>query len=194
MAPVDAGPRLPGRGDRLLRGLPFSQLRQHHGLYFREGGKKPYSGQAVDRYPWGGLKAQASFRNGKMSGICRRWYENGRLQEESGFADGELHGRQLRWFASGRIRLKGELRHGRMDGAWRTWHENGVIRQERGYQDGEAHGLWREWFASGRIRSLRRLRRGPTPACRANGTKTGISASRPRPGGELCRKLAQMAC
>ena len=168
------------------RGLPFSQLRQHHGLYFREGGKKPYSGQAVDRYPWGGLKAQASFRNGKMSGICRRWYENGRLREESGFADGELHGRQLRWFASGRIRLKGELRHGRMDGAWRTWHENGVIRQERGYQDGEAHGLWREWFASGRIRSLRRLRRGAYAGLQSEWHENGNLRFQATAWGENC--------
>ena len=168
------------------RELPLSRLHEQGGLYFRSGDKEPYSGQAADRYPGGGLKAQASFRNGKMTGICRRWHQNGRLQEESGFVDGELHGRQLRWYASGRIRLRGEFRHGRMNGTWRTWDENGTIRQERAYLDGEAHGSWREWFANGRIRSLCRLRRGAYAGLQSEWHENGNLRFQATAWGESC--------
>ena len=168
------------------REVPSSRLSERHGLYFRDGESRPFSGQVVDRHGDGSLKARAQFRAGKMDGVARSWHENGRLQRETSFAAGELHGPQTRWFDSGRVRLQGRFRQNRMEGAWRTWDEQGTLRQERRYAGGEAHGAWREWSAAGRLLSFYRFERGAYAGQQSQWHENGNLRFQATAHGETC--------
>jgi len=166
--------------------IPLSRLRERHGLYFRDGESRPFSGQATDRYHGGKLRSRASFRAGKMDGVARSWHENGRLQNETSFAAGELHGPQTRWFVSGRVRSQGRFFQNRMEGAWKTWDEQGILRQERHYANGEAHGIWQEWSTTGRLLSLYRFAGGAYAGVQSQWHEHGKLRFQATARGETC--------
>jgi antitoxin component YwqK of YwqJK toxin-antitoxin module len=66
----------------------FTQLERRDGLGYFEG--KPFTGVAVAKYENGNKKVEATFKDGKLSGLYTQWYDNGKKEFEATFHAGEV--------------------------------------------------------------------------------------------------------
>ena len=52
------------------------------------------------------------YKNGKLDGLQKTWYETGELLSESNFKNGLLHGESTNWYKNGQKKSKGIYVHG----------------------------------------------------------------------------------
>ncbi|MGZ3418290.1 MAG: toxin-antitoxin system YwqK family antitoxin [Polyangiales bacterium] len=73
-------------------------------------------------------KREGAFKNGKLDGSWRTWYESGHPQREVTYVDGVLQGKHLEHHDDDKGTLKetGDYRDGVRIGVWQLFYENGV--------------------------------------------------------------------
>mgnify|MGYP002827674015 CR=1 FL=1 len=71
-----------------------------------------FTGRAVQRFPDGSLRFEASFLNGLEDGMKREWNARGLKLEESQWFEGNLHGLFRRWDESGRLLEEKRFKNG----------------------------------------------------------------------------------
>lgn len=82
-------------------GVTYKELKWKDDVYFLEG--KPYTGLAQDRHKDGKLKGEYPFKEGRLHGVVREWWENGQLSTETNFDQGKRHGLNRYWSKKGEL-------------------------------------------------------------------------------------------
>lgn len=58
-------------------------------------------------YSDGNLKREYPFNNnGRLHGLCRKWYDNGQLEYEHTYKNGERHKLYREWYKNGSLRFE----------------------------------------------------------------------------------------
>lgn len=83
-----------------------------------------------------------------MSEIIEHRYDGGNLFSRKYFKNGKLEGETRQWFQDGTLSLLEHWKDGKLEGVCKTWYENGQIREEAGYQNGIV-AQYRSWHESG---------------------------------------------
>lgn len=131
-----------------------------NGLFYLAGEKDPFSGEVVERYEDGSLKARSLIRDGLLHGLSEGWFANGVRQVKEPFEKGLSHGRRLKWYSSGALKSEEEIVDGNLEGSFLEWHENGQLAKQIPLSAGVAHGVSRAWFPSGYLKARVALVRG----------------------------------
>ena len=98
------------------------------------------------------------YKNGKLDGLQKTWYETGELLSESNFKNGLLHGESTNWYKNGQKKSEGTYGHGYrflsdsvLHGLWTEWYENGQMKREGLYLNGMRHYTWEKWNDKGEL-------------------------------------------
>ena len=98
------------------------------------------------------------YKNGKLDGLQKTWYETGELLSESNFKNGFLHGESTNWYKNGQKKSEGTYGHGErflsdsvLHGPWTEWYENGQMKREGLYVNGMRHYTWEKWNHKGEL-------------------------------------------
>lgn len=70
------------------------------------------------------LKGRSHYKNGKLNGIRKMWYENGTLKYEIPFVNGKVNGVLKKYDINGELYTKINHVDGYMDGKSYIWHKN----------------------------------------------------------------------
>ena len=70
---------------------------------------------------------QEFYRDGKLEGECKWWYENGQLEEQAFYRDGKLEGEYKWWYENGQLKMQAFYRNGKLEGECKSWYENGQL-------------------------------------------------------------------
>jgi antitoxin component YwqK of YwqJK toxin-antitoxin module len=81
--------------------VPYAKLEWKDDVYFWQG--KPFTGVAKDKHKDGKPKGEYPFKDGRLHGVVREWWDNGQLSTETHFENGQRHGLNRYWS------MKGEL-------------------------------------------------------------------------------------
>ena len=100
-------------------------------------------------YPNGNLKAEKTFRNGKIEGEVKEYYDSGEIQWITIFKDDKPNGVLKEFFKSGKLRMEETLQNGRLEGMRKTYYESGALRSTDYYNDGFRNGPWERYFENG---------------------------------------------
>ena len=115
--------------------------------------------------------SEGYYKNWKLHGLQKTWYETGELLSESHFKNGLLHGKSTTWYKNGQkksegtfnskaympdgTRIQGYMPDGSfqpksvLDGQFNEWHENGKLKQSGLYLNGMKQYTWVEWNDKG---------------------------------------------
>ena len=93
-------------------------------------------------------------------GLCTMTYDDGRTMATRFFKEGRLHGPVKAWYQDGTPWLEGAYVMDIPTGKWRTWTRSGNLLWSAGYINGERQGAWDEWFPDGQPKSKSRFRKG----------------------------------
>ena len=96
-----------------------------------------------------------SYKNGKIDGEARIYYENGNLKFVGNYKNGLKNGVSKDYYENGQLKaLKeydseiGKWFHGKCE----KWHNNGEKQVEANYYDGYKNGKYKAWYKNGNIK------------------------------------------
>ncbi len=112
-------------------------------------GTSVLDGAAVDRYPNGKIRREATYRDGKLDGPYKEFYENGLPRRQVTYRQGVLHGAAVTWFPNGKTGVACTYVDGKLNGAYEE-------------QDAEGNLLGRGEYRAGSIWSGKFREAGPT--------------------------------
>ncbi|MES2131939.1 MAG: hypothetical protein V4506_06270 [Bacteroidota bacterium] len=100
-----------------------------------------YTGDYVDKYPNGIIRASGFFRFGQRHGQWMYFYENGIKWSDCFYDKGKKHGETIVYFPNGQIRQKGWYKNDLRDSLWFYYDESGKEIDKRAFRNNEETGL-----------------------------------------------------
>ncbi len=96
-----------------------------------------------------------SYKDGKIDGICKRYYENGNLQSESVWKDGTLvqDGIKKSYHPDGSLRSIGTYVNGKRHGVLTRYHNNGQISATVTFEHGKEKGIGKLYYENGNLKA-----------------------------------------
>lgn len=72
----------------------------------------------------GKKESERDYKNGKVNGWARMWFESGQLHMEATYIDNKVHGTRTAYHKNGQMFCKAEYDHGKILGK-KNWNEEG---------------------------------------------------------------------
>ena len=110
-------------------------------LYTVQKGTDIREGVAVTYHPNGKVAVEAPYKNGKLDGVFRSYYENGNPWQTIGYRDGIEHGISTDYYENGMKRLREVYKDGVLDGTSEQFSERGLVWRSIPYVNGQIHGV-----------------------------------------------------
>jgi antitoxin component YwqK of YwqJK toxin-antitoxin module len=112
------------------------------------------------------LRAEYSYKNGRLEGYCREYYENGRVASQKHYKDGKRDGLSRLYSENGRLEMESIYEAGRfisgrefdkkgrpLEGVVEERYPDGSLFVEANYKDGERHGPTLVYYEDGTLRT-----------------------------------------
>ncbi len=116
--------------------------------------RKKYSGFIYQLYPkTNDTISLEGFKNGLLTGICRKWYPNTQLMEERVYSDGKKNGRQIAYWENGNKKFEFFAKNDAYEGELKEWAFDGKLIHLAHYLNGQEEGAQKLWYDSGKIRA-----------------------------------------
>jgi antitoxin component YwqK of YwqJK toxin-antitoxin module len=102
--------------------------------------------------PSGKLKEERYYKNGKLDGVRRKYYEDGKLRHESSYKNGEQDGYNRGYHENGKMSWEWFRQDGEKEGVEKDYYETGTLRLETPYKAGKKEGTKKWYDKKGRLK------------------------------------------
>ncbi len=117
--------------------VPWAELKEKEGLWYRGGDPRPFTGKAYSRSKSGGREFTFAFKDGKPHGEWIIWHKNGQKRSLTNYAAGVVQGISASWYESGQLKSQGNYLTGKRHGLLTEWNESGRKVAESKYDRGQ---------------------------------------------------------
>ena len=93
------------------------------------------------------------YLNGKLNGVCKKWFPNKQLMEVRLYNNGKKHGKQVAFWANGNKRFEFIANNDATEGELKEWTFNGKLFHVAHFKDGQEEGAQKMWYENGKIRA-----------------------------------------
>ena len=94
-----------------VRKLMDSEIKFDKGIFYYN--SVPFTGIGITMWNEKKIKSETSFKNGKIDGIVKQFYENGKLQLQSVWKEGKGNGELKEYYENGQLLTEGVFKDGR---------------------------------------------------------------------------------
>lgn len=129
--------------------------------YLSQNGKTISEGDLTDKQrigPWtyyhknsDKVMMTENYKDGKLHGLKKVYYENGILAEEANYTNGELHGNRKLYSVKGVTLEDLTYQHGELHGLAKFFNGKGELMSEGSYKHDKHHGTWR-YYENGKLK------------------------------------------
>ncbi|MEI6949533.1 tetratricopeptide repeat protein [Paraflavisolibacter sp. H34] len=102
-------------------------------------------------YPSGKVKETNDYKDGRLEGYSKGYYENGARQYEIAYRNGEKDGPTTHYHLNGQVRQKGWYTAGTTSGDWEEYSEKGHLSERYTLLNGNLHGAYQYFHANGKL-------------------------------------------
>ncbi|MEC8929584.1 MAG: hypothetical protein VX705_10270 [Verrucomicrobiota bacterium] len=124
------------------------------GLWYEADKKKPFTGTAVNYFPFGGVDTKTEIRDGRLHGTQTQWSPKGKKVVEQEWRAGLMHGRMREWSEYDILRHEMNSKEGLKHGRETFWYENGKKWHEVKFMNGREDGVAIWWHDNGQKQRL----------------------------------------
>ena len=131
-----------------------------------------FTGQVIKKYKNGQVKSIENFKNGKLNGEFKEFFEDGNLSQIATFKNGDMKnikvfyengnlkfeqnlkdrkGKYRGYYPNGMLEVEGEVFQGDEIGLWKYYNENGSLSSEGMYKEGKKVGEWKFYKTDGSL-------------------------------------------
>tara|TARA_B100000497_G_C7562409_1_gene339225 strand:- start:183 stop:728 length:546 start_codon:yes stop_codon:yes gene_type:complete len=111
------------------------ELVDRDGLHYQVDAQLPFTGTTILHYKSGNLLETETYRNGKLDGPRKTYYENGQSLCSSFFKDDKLEGVIECFYEDGTLASVMTFVNGEQNGPERIYHLNGLIKFKANYKE-----------------------------------------------------------
>ena len=149
-----------------------TELKESGGLYYFAG--TPFTGVSFDMWNEKQIKRSWTFKNVKVDGTYKLYFENGNMRYEANIKDDKLEGIVKEYYENGKIMNEGNYIHGKMNGTFKSYFGNGQLDETYLATNGLREGTTKSYYANGQIKEetnyVHGRRNGPYKSFNENGT------------------------
>ena len=109
-----------------------------------------FTGQVIKKYKNGQVKSIENFKNGKLNGEFKEFFENGSLFQVGTFKNGEMKNIRV-FYENGNLKFEQNLKDRK--GRYKGYYPNGQLEEEGEVFQGEKIGVWRYYNEEGKLSS-----------------------------------------
>ena len=107
-----------------------------------------FTGQIVKKYKDGQVKSIENFKNGKLNGEFKEFFENGSLFQIGTFKNGDMKNIKV-FYENGKLKFEQNLKNKK--GKYRGYYPNGKLEVEGEVFQGDEIGLWKYYNEEGNL-------------------------------------------
>lgn len=107
-----------------------------------------FTGQIVKKYKDGQVKSIENFKNGKLNGEFKEFFENGSLFQIGTFKNGDMKNIKV-FYENGNLKFEQKLKDRK--GKYRGYYPNGMLEVEGEVFQGDEIGLWKYYNEEGNL-------------------------------------------
>ena len=107
-----------------------------------------FTGQIVKKYKDGQVKSIENFKNGKLNGEFKEFFENGSLFQIGTFKNGDMKNIKV-FYENGNLKFEQKLKDRK--GKYRGYYPNGILEVEGEVFQGDEIGLWKYYNEEGNL-------------------------------------------
>jgi len=100
------------------------------------------------------LKATEIFKNGKLEGVQKNYFDNGNISSVSEYKNDLLDGLVTSYYYSGNKKSIQNYKLDKKDGVQKAFHSNGVMSELNTYTNGVLSGASHTYFKSGKLKEV----------------------------------------
>lgn len=113
----------------------------------------PFTGYAVSVYPESkSKKYEVSFRNGKLHGDGKKFFESGPIMAELKFKNGKKEGIEKSYYESGGLLSQVEFKDGLEEGPAKSYYESQKLKSETQFVNGIKNGDAKSYYENGQVK------------------------------------------
>ena len=109
-----------------------------------------FTGQVIKKYKDGQVESIENFKNGKLNGEFKEFFENGSLFQVGTFKNGEMKNIRV-FYENGNLKFEQNLKDRK--GRYKGYYPNGQLEEEGEVFQGEKIGVWRYYNEEGKLSS-----------------------------------------
>ena len=107
-----------------------------------------FTGQIIKKYKNGQVKSIENFKNGKLNGEFKEFFENGSLFQIGTFKNGDMKNIKV-FYENGNLKFEQKLKDRK--GKYRGYYPNGILEVEGEVFQGDEIGLWKYYNEEGNL-------------------------------------------
>ena len=107
-----------------------------------------FTGQVIKKYKNGQVKSIENFKNGKLNGEFKEFFENGSLFQVGTFKNGDIENVKA-FYENGNLKFEQKLKNRK--GKYRGYYPNGKLEAEGEVFQGDEIGLWKYYNEEGNL-------------------------------------------
>ena len=107
-----------------------------------------FTGQIIKKYKDGQVKSIENFKNGKLNGEFKEFFENGSLFQIGTFKNGDMKNIKV-FYENGNLKFEQNLKDRK--GKYRGYYPNGKLEVEGEVFQGDEIGLWKYYNEEGNL-------------------------------------------
>ena len=107
-----------------------------------------FTGQVIKKYKSGQVKSIENFKNGKLNGEFKEFFENGSLFQIGTFKNGDMKNIKV-FYENGNLKFEQNLKDRK--GKYRGYYPNGILEVEGEVFQGDEIGLWKYYNEEGNL-------------------------------------------
>ena len=110
-------------------------------VYTLQKGTEIREGMSVSYHPNGKVAIEAPYKNGKLDGEFKSYYESGKPWQTIGYKNGVEEGASIDYYEDGRQKKREIYKDGVLNGESEEWNERGLVWRRIPYVNGQIHGV-----------------------------------------------------
>jgi len=95
----------------------------------------------------------ATYEDGLLNGVSKKWYHNKQLMEERYYRYGKKHGSQVAYWENGNKKFEFTAVNDAYEGELKEWTCDGKLFHLAHYKNGQEEGEQKLWYDEGKIRA-----------------------------------------
>lgn len=107
-----------------------------------------FTGQVIKKYKNGQVKSIENFKNGKLNGEFKEFFENGSLFQIGTFKNGDMENVKV-FYENRNLKFEQNLKDRK--GKYRGYYPNGILEVEGEVFQGDEIGLWKYYNEEGNL-------------------------------------------
>tara|TARA_R110000737_G_C14619507_1_gene492738 strand:- start:1182 stop:1730 length:549 start_codon:yes stop_codon:yes gene_type:complete len=109
-----------------------------------------------------------TYKDGKLEGVHREWYEDGKLKSEHNYKDEKREGVSKDWYENGQLKWETNYKNDEYHGASKGWYENGQFMYDYYFKKGKINGVAKFWYEGGQLKWERNFKNDKLIDCKGD--------------------------